>query len=44
VVDALLAAGADASPANDDGADAASLAEQNGHPDLARRLRAAVTR
>ena len=40
IVAALLAAGADATARSDDGRDAAALAEQGGHPELAARLRA----
>lgn len=39
-VDALLAAGADPRARGDDGTDAATLADQRGHPALAERLRA----
>jgi uncharacterized protein len=40
IVAALLAAGADVTAVSDDGKDAAALAEQGGHVDLAERLRA----
>jgi len=40
MVAALLAAGADVTARSDDGRDAAGLAEEGGHPELAARLRA----
>jgi ankyrin repeat protein len=40
MVDALLAAGADGTERSDDGRDAATMAEEGGHPELAARLRA----
>lgn len=40
IVAALLAAGADVTARSDDGRDAAAMAEEGGHPDLAARLRA----
>ena len=41
IVAALLAAGADVTSRSDDGRDAATLAEEGGHPELAARMRAA---
>jgi ankyrin repeat protein len=40
IVHALLAAGADVAAHSDDGRDAAALADEGGHPELAARLRA----
>jgi uncharacterized protein len=42
IVDALLAAGADPRSTNDAGVDAATLADEAGHADLADRIRAAL--